>query len=216
MKIYEFLRKVTEIELSQVKYVFGDWDLALEEYVNKCERHRAPNVMALLKLSFTLGELVDLYRGLELKRYPIPEAELEAKKQRYDTLMEYCLRGNGGHLSMFERITNGSRMEQRLNFIYEMQLMLYKVKMLAEGNSFVTSEKGNSMTPLIKSGQKHVLSPVTLDKVEVGDIVFCKVKGRYYTHLVRAKGDRGVLIGNNHGKINGWTKSVFGKVTKIL
>ena len=207
MKIYEFLRKVTEIELSQVKYVFGDWDLALEEYVNKCERHRAPNVMALLKLSSTLGELVDLYRGLELKRYPIPEAELEAKKQRYDTLMEYCLRGNGGHLSMFERITNGSRMEQRLNFIYEMQLMANKVKMLAEGNS---------MTPLIKSGQKHVLSPVTLDKVEVGDIVFCKVKGRYYTHLVRAKGDRGVLIGNNHGKINGWTKSVFGKVTKIL
>lgn len=63
------------------------------------------------------------------------------------------------------------------------------------------------MTPLIKSGQKHVLSPVTLDKVEVGDIVFCKVKGRYYTHLVKAKGDRGVLIGNNHGKINGWTKA---------
>lgn len=25
MKTYEFLRKVTKIELSQVKYVFGDW-----------------------------------------------------------------------------------------------------------------------------------------------------------------------------------------------
>ena len=83
------------------------------------------------------------------------------------------------------------------------------------------------MTPLIKSGQEHVLSPINLSDVEVGDIVFCKVKGRYYTHLVKvkgryythlvkAKGDRGVLIGNNHGKINGWTKSVFGKVTKIL
>lgn len=70
------------------------------------------------------------------------------------------------------------------------------------------------MTPLIKSGQEHVLSPINLSDVEVGDIVFCKVKGRYYTHLVKAKGDRGVLIGNNHGKINGWTKSVFGKVTK--
>lgn len=69
------------------------------------------------------------------------------------------------------------------------------------------------MTPLIKSGQEHVLSPINLSDVEVGDIVFCKVKGRYYTHLVKAKGDRGVLIGNNHGKINGWTKSVFGKVT---
>ena len=65
------------------------------------------------------------------------------------------------------------------------------------------------MTPLIKSGQEHVLSPINLSDVEVGDIVFCKVKGRYYTHLVKAKG-------NNHGKINGWTKSVFGKVTKIL
>lgn len=68
------------------------------------------------------------------------------------------------------------------------------------------------MTPLIKSGQEHVLSPINLSDVEVGDIVFCKVKGRYYTHLVKAKG----VIGNNHGKINGWTKSVFGKVTKIL
>lgn len=42
------------------------------------------------------------------------------------------------------------------------------------------------MTP----GQEHVLSPINLS-----DVVFCKVKGRYYTHLVKAKGDRGVLIG---------------------
>lgn len=61
------------------------------------------------------------------------------------------------------------------------------------------------MTPLIKSGQEHVLSPINLSDVEVGDIVFCKVKGRYYTHLVKVKGDRGVLIGNNHGNL---TKSV--------
>ena len=94
--------------------------------------------------------------------------------------------------------------------------MHYKERLLTEGKSFRTSEKGNSMTPLIKSGQEHVLSPINLSDVEVGDIVFCKVKGRYYTHLVKAKGDRGVLIGNNHGKINEWTKSVFGKVTKIL
>lgn len=31
------------------------------------------------------------------------------------------------------------------------------------------------MTPLIKSGQEHVLSPINLS--DVGDIVFCKVKG---------------------------------------
>lgn len=69
------------------------------------------------------------------------------------------------------------------------------------------------MTPLIKSGQEHVLSPINLSDVEVGDIVFCKVKGRYYTHLVKAKGDRGVLIGNNHGKINGgWLDGKQGRL----
>lgn len=55
MKIYEFLRKVTEIELSQVKYVFGDWDLALEEYVNKCERHRAPQCNGIIKTVIYIG-----------------------------------------------------------------------------------------------------------------------------------------------------------------
>lgn len=85
------------------------------------------------------------------------------------------------------------------------------------GESFITSEKGNSMTPLIKSGQKHLISPINIEDVEVGDIVYCKVKGNFYTHLVKAKNkDRGLLIGNNHGHINGWTKNVYGKVIQII
>ena len=53
--------------------------------------------------------------------------------------------------------------------------------------------------------------------MKVGDIVYCKVKGNYYTHLVKATNSkRGVLIGNNRGGINGWTKAVYGKVVKIL
>lgn len=44
-----------------------------------------------------------------------------------------------------------------------------KQERLAAGETFVTSEKGNSMTPLIMSGQKHVLEPVPgLDSVKVG------------------------------------------------
>lgn len=45
------------------------------------------------------------------------------------------------------------------------------------------------MTPLIKSGQEHVLSPINLSDVEVGDIVFCKVRGyigetsKHFMHL---------------------------------
>lgn len=95
--------------------------------------------------------------------------------------------------------------------------MNWKVEKLLKGESFITSEKGNSMLPIIKSGQDHELSPTTLDKIKIGDIVYCKVKGRYYTHLVKAINDnKGALIGNNKGNINGWTKLIYGKVTKII
>ena len=73
------------------------------------------------------------------------------------------------------------------------------------------------MIPLITSNQEHKLAPTTLDQCNVGDIVFCKVKGRYITHLVYAKNEqRGLLIGNNHNYMNGWTKAVYGKVIEIL
>lgn len=77
-----------------------------------------------------------------------------------------------------------------------------------------TSEKGNSMTPLLNSGEKHTLIPVKIEEVNTGDIVFCKVKGKYYTHLVVALGAKGCLISNNHGHINGWSKNIYGRVSK--
>jgi hypothetical protein len=93
----------------------------------------------------------------------------------------------------------------------------YKLERLEKGETFFTSEKGNSMVPLIKSGQEHELSPTTIEEVEVGDIVYCKVKGNFYTHLVKAKDPKkGCQIGNNKGGINGWTKQVYGKVTKVI
>jgi hypothetical protein len=93
----------------------------------------------------------------------------------------------------------------------------YKLERLLSGETFITSEKGNSMVPLIKSGQDHRLSPVLIEDVNVGDIVYCKVKSNFYTHLVKAKDiKKGLLIGNNKGGINGWTKSVYGKVIEII
>lgn len=93
----------------------------------------------------------------------------------------------------------------------------YKLERLQKGETFITSEKGNSMSPIIKSGQNHKLAPAKLEDVNVDDIIYCKVYGNYYTHIVKAKNDlKGVLIGNNKGGINGWTKNVFGKVIEIL
>ena len=95
--------------------------------------------------------------------------------------------------------------------------MNWKLDKLQKGETFITSEKGNSMVPLVKSGQDHKVAPATWENVAVGDIVYCKVKGRYYTHLVKAKNqDKGCQIGNNKGGINGWTKQVYGKVIEIL
>lgn len=92
----------------------------------------------------------------------------------------------------------------------------YKLDRLLNGETFITSEKGNSMTPLIKSGQNHKLSPVKWEDCDINDIVYCKVNGRYYTHLVKGKSERGLLIGNNKGGINGWTKEVYGRVIEVI
>jgi hypothetical protein len=95
--------------------------------------------------------------------------------------------------------------------------MNQKLERLQNGESFITSEKGNSMVPLIKSGQKHKLEPAKWEDVEVDDIVYCKVKGNFYTHLVTAKNEkRGCQISNNQGYVNGWTKQVYGKVVEII
>lgn len=74
---------------------------------------------------------------------------------------------------------------------------------------------GNSMTPILKNATLN--SYVRQDEYEVGDIVFCKVKGRYIdSHLITKKSNNGkyieYLISNNHGHDNGWTKTVYGRV----
>jgi len=56
----------------------------------------------------------------------------------------------------------------------------YKLERLQNGESFLTSEKGNSMVPLIKSGQEHMLEPCNWEQAVVGDIVYCKVKGNCF------------------------------------
>jgi hypothetical protein len=93
----------------------------------------------------------------------------------------------------------------------------YKVEKLLAGETIISREPGNSMTPILQSRQPVELTPTTWEEVKEGDIVYCKVHGNFYTHLVKAKNDkRGVQIGNNHGHINGWTKNVYAKVTKIM
>lgn len=66
---------------------------------------------------------------------------------------------------------------------------------------------GHSMTPLVRGRQLVRVAPVDPALVEPGDIVLARVSGTVYLHLVSAvdRPRRRVLIGNNRGRLNGWT-----------
>ena len=87
---------------------------------------------------------------------------------------------------------------------------------LANGQSCWSSFKGTSMLPLVKSGQSVLLAPCKIDELQVGDIIYCRVHGKDYCHLVKAidKTEGRVLIGNNKGRVNGWASQVYGKVVE--
>lgn len=87
---------------------------------------------------------------------------------------------------------------------------------LMAGDTVQCRLPGNSMSPRIKSRQLVTIEPCKLEDLKAGDVTFCKVRGNHYLHLVKQVGDDGrVLIGNNRGHINGWTRTVYGKLAKV-
>jgi len=62
---------------------------------------------------------------------------------------------------------------------------------------------GNSMTPILETG--GLLTFVKQDKYKVGDIVFCKVSGRFIdAHKITKQDSQGrSMIANNHDHENG-------------
>jgi len=88
---------------------------------------------------------------------------------------------------------------------------------LQAGESVTYTEHGNSMTPRLKDGVKVTVAPCKLEEVAVGDIVFCRVGGAHFLHMVKAVGQDGrVQIANAHGHINGWTRQVYGKLVYYI
>lgn len=77
---------------------------------------------------------------------------------------------------------------------------------------------GQSMTPILKSGQAVRCIPVAEETVlKKNDIVLCKVAGHFYLHKISAiKGEKTFQISNNHGHVNGWIgkKCIYGLVVE--
>ncbi len=76
-------------------------------------------------------------------------------------------------------------------------------------------EGGNSMVPLLYSMEPVDIRPIDRD-IKKGDIVFCRIGRRYYTHLVTGMKEGRYQISNNHGHINGYTprEQIYGFVSR--
>ena len=97
---------------------------------------------------------------------------------------------------------------------------------LKKGIAVQFRPRGNSMEPRISSGDLVTVEPFPetdpRDPVaKKGDIVFCRVKGNWYVHLVQSvkqkMGGCTYQISNNKGHTNGTIGRgcMFGKVTKV-
>lgn len=92
------------------------------------------------------------------------------------------------------------------------------IELLKQGHVVRFRPHGNSMVPLVKSGQLVTVEPASLHEVRVGSVVLCKVNGRVILHKVTAIGsDKRLQISNNHGHVNGWCvpDNVFGVLTRV-
>lgn len=100
------------------------------------------------------------------------------------------------------------------------------IERLRRGETVSFRPVGGSMTPFIKSGELVTVAPLGRGlplrhtDVHVGDAVLCRIGRTDFVHLVKEvlheDGHR-FLIGNAHGKINGWAteEHVFGKVVGV-
>ena len=92
------------------------------------------------------------------------------------------------------------------------------IEALSRGEKVIFRPRGHSMSGKIESGELVTVNPLEEGQsIEVGAIVLCKVNGVQYLHMIKAvSGDR-YQIGNNRGRINGWTsrRNIFGVVTRI-
>ena len=90
------------------------------------------------------------------------------------------------------------------------------IEPLSRGETVLVRGIGNSMTPILKSGEVNTISPVGDAKLEKGDIVLAKVGKSVYLHKISAiknmKKNTLYQISNNHGHVNGWTSKVYGRL----
>jgi hypothetical protein len=100
----------------------------------------------------------------------------------------------------------------------------FVLKTLQEKGEVIWKPRGGSMTPRIDSGDQVKIKNCSIYAFRVEDIVYAKVRGNYYLHLLTAIDTSAgtgyharYQISNNHGHVNGWTnaENMFGICVQI-
>ena len=91
---------------------------------------------------------------------------------------------------------------------------------LKNGESFYHWEYGDSLSPLIESGEYVKITPCDINEVKRGDCVFCVIEedGMVLPMVHQVweisdashSGELWFKIGSTHASIYGWTKKVYG------
>lgn len=107
-------------------------------------------------------------------------------------------------------------MEKTLNGIPIIQDELEAMKELLHGKTITRYEFGDSMFPILLSGEYAILTPISnLNEIKIGDAVFCDVMGYLMTHKVIDKENNNFLIGptNPSNVAYGWTNKIYAIAT---
>jgi len=95
------------------------------------------------------------------------------------------------------------------------------IKALKRGETVTFRPQGRSMEPRIVSAQEVTVrpwngEPSSMSGVKLGDVVLCEVGGNQYLHIVKSVKMGGCIIGDNHGRINGFTpySCIYGVMVK--
>lgn len=95
----------------------------------------------------------------------------------------------------------------------------FAIKVLEEKGEVVIRGAGNSMQPIIYTGNSIFLKRVLPQQLRVGDAVFCKVKNSIFVHKIVAidEKEQKYTIANNSGFINGKISpsNIFGLCVRV-
>ena len=90
--------------------------------------------------------------------------------------------------------------------------MIPKIDLLAIGRP-ISSFETFSYKPFFKKQQRILYIPITLEEVEIGDIVLCKHKSNpQYRKVIGKSSYRGLHVEDNEGNDDGWTKKVHARI----